>query len=106
MASRSAHRHGTWRAITVEKLRLRVTWRKSANFTFTVRPKALALSHQAQTSSAMASTPASISADAIRSRSKVVSEPENPRSLSEGKDRKMAEARTLRHRQGLVIFLR
>src|SRR6202035_5380944 len=46
MASRSAHRHGTWRAITVEKLRLRVTWRKSANFTFTVtvRPKAWCLS--------------------------------------------------------------
>jgi hypothetical protein len=69
---------------TVEKLRVRVTCWKSANFTFTVtvRPKAFAFSHQAQTSSAMASTPASISADAVRSRSKVVSEPEDLRGRS------------------------
>jgi type IV secretion system protein VirB4 len=42
--------------LTAGKLRLRVTWLKSANFTFTVtvRPKAFAVSHQAQTSSAMA----------------------------------------------------
>src|ERR1700719_1108407 len=83
-SSTLAWRRRSWRAIIVEKLRLRVTWRKLANFTFTVtvRPKALALSHQAQTSSAMASTPASISADAIRSRSKVVSEPEDLRGRS------------------------
>ena len=53
-SSTLAWRRRSWRAITVEKLRLRVTWRKLANFTFTVtvRPKALALSHQAQTPSA------------------------------------------------------
>ena len=47
-------------AIAVEKLRLLVTNWKSANLTFTVtvRPKAVAFSHQAQTSSAMATTPA------------------------------------------------
>jgi len=56
-----------------------VTWRKSANFTLTVtvRPKACAFSHQAQTSSAMACTPASISAGSVRSRAKVVSEPDD-----------------------------
>ena len=41
------------------------------------RPNALAFSHQAQTSSAMATAPASISSGAVRSRSKVVSEPED-----------------------------
>ncbi len=70
--------------IIAGKLRLRVTCWKSANFTFTVtaRPKALAFSHQAQTSSAMASTPASIWAAAVRSRSKVASEPKDLRGRS------------------------
>src|SRR5271166_983082 len=41
-SSTLARRRRSWRAITVGKLRLRVTCRKSANFTFTVtvRPKA------------------------------------------------------------------
>jgi len=54
---------------------------KSANFIFTVtvRPNAFAFSHHAQTSSAMAATPASISAAAPRSRAKVVAEPEDLR---------------------------
>ena len=61
------------------RVRLRVAWRKSSYliFTVTVRPKACAFSHQAQTSSAIACTPASISAGCVRSLEKVVSDPED-----------------------------
>src|ERR1700755_3314024 len=57
------------RAIATGKLRLRVTWWKSANLTFTVTflPKAFAFSHQAQTSSAIALVPDSISSAEVRS---------------------------------------
>jgi hypothetical protein len=70
--------------IGAAKLRLRVIWQKSANliFTVTVRPKVLAFAHQAQTSSALARTAAWISAASVRSRSKVVSDPDDFRSRS------------------------
>src|SRR4029077_11226640 len=49
-SSTPAWRNRSCRATKEEKLQLRVTWRKSANFTLTVtvRPKACAFSHQAQ----------------------------------------------------------
>src|SRR5436305_14741038 len=63
---------------------LRVTCRKLAYliFTVTVRPKVCVFSHQAQTSSAIASTPASMAAGSVRSSAKVVSDPEDLRGRS------------------------
>jgi len=51
-------------------------------FTVTVRPRKSAFSHQVQTSSAIAITPASIRAGSVRSSGKVVSDPEDFRSRS------------------------
>src|SRR2546428_10855532 len=66
------------------RVRLRVTCRKSAYliFTVTVRPKACLFSHQAQTSSAIASTPASMATGSVRSSAKVISDPEDLRGRS------------------------
>src|SRR5262249_42755274 len=63
---------------------LRVTSRKSAYliFTVTVRPQTRVFSHQAQTSSAIASTPASTSTGSVRSSAKVLSDPEDLRGRS------------------------
>jgi len=48
-------------------------------FTVTVRPNAWALAHQSQTSSAIDSTPASISPGSVKSLAKVVSDPDDLR---------------------------
>src|SRR6266487_2931585 len=70
--------------MTAGRVRLRVTCRKSAYliFTVTVRPETRVFSHQAQTSSAIASTPASMSAGSVRSSVKVLSDPEDLRGRS------------------------
>jgi hypothetical protein len=71
-------------SIVVSMDRLRVVIWKLAHLTFTVtvRPREFAFSHQPQTSSAIAITPASIRAGSIRSSGKVVSEPDDFRSRS------------------------
>jgi hypothetical protein len=69
------------RRFSIDRLREDI-W-KSAHliFTVTVRPRQFIFSHRAQTSSAIAITPASIRAGSIRSSEKVVSDPEERGSI-------------------------
>src|SRR3984957_839489 len=71
-----------WIGVSIDRLREDIWKFAHLIFTVTVRPRQFVFSHQAQTSSAIAITPASIRTGSIRSSGKVVSDPEDFRSRS------------------------